>query len=365
MRNILTSIDYRLSLIFKRVISNLSIGEKHEPLALFRIILGVFALIQNTYYGGFTTLPPSLYNPQKMNFIGLWDTVPSDQLIIWLDGLLILLLVALILGIKVRLVSFLVFIITIFLEAYKYSYGKIDHAILYNLTFIVISFCNTGTQYALWKDKPVSDKTQSIAIALFGTVVSFGMFTAGLPKLLSWIDFDLSTSGILRWYYYGYYMSERTFLLAPFFKNIPLVLVELADYIIPLFEVSGLFFLFLSRKYWRIWLVLLCVFHFVTTLILNIPFTIHVIVYSIFLLPYRFPNIKISNVGMFSLIIPISIGLGLNFLLARIMFASRSVFEINIDIYSSTLLWFAAIVIYFPVVLNLENQHHSKIDCSD
>ena len=36
-------------------------------------------------------------------------------------------------------------------------------------------------------------------IALMALLVAFGFFSAGLPKALKWIDFDLSTSGVRSW----------------------------------------------------------------------------------------------------------------------------------------------------------------------
>src|SRR5690606_36142347 len=113
-------------------------------------------------------------------------------------------------------------------------------------------------------------------------------FTAGYPKSLVWIDFDTSTSGVFSWFYPSYFTLGYDKLLADYFFFVPLWIAEIMDYTAVLFELSGILFLIYSRKSWRFYLILATIFHLVNTLFLNIPFTLHVVVYGIWLLSPQF-----------------------------------------------------------------------------
>jgi hypothetical protein len=64
--------------------------------------------------------------------------------------------------------------------------------------------------------------------------------------------------------------------------RIPRLLLELADYVAPAFELSGFAFLLYSRRAWRLWLLLACGFHLGNALLLNIAFTQQALTYLIF-----------------------------------------------------------------------------------
>jgi hypothetical protein len=57
----------------------------------------------------------------------------------------------------------------------------------------------------------------------------------------------------------------------------------LFDYAAVALELSPLFFLLHSRKGWRVWLLIVCAFHLVNTLLLNIAFIENTMVYLAFI----------------------------------------------------------------------------------
>jgi hypothetical protein len=90
-----------------------------------------------------------------------------------------------------------------------------------------------------------------------------------------WLDFDLSRNGYLAWFYFGYFNMGRHHLLAPAVFSFPVWLFELFDYTAVLFENSGFIWLLLGRRPWRMWLLVAAGFHLTNTLLLNIPFDVH------------------------------------------------------------------------------------------
>jgi hypothetical protein len=114
------------------------------------------------------------------------------------------------------------------------------------------------------------------------------MFSAGFAKALRWINFDLSTSGFLSWFYSGYYTLDRKLLLAPLVLKVPPAFFKIADYAAVLLELSPFFFLLAGRAGWRAWILIATCFHLANALLLNIPFYIHVLVYLPFVALARF-----------------------------------------------------------------------------
>jgi hypothetical protein len=149
-------------------------------------------------------------------------------------------------------------------------------------------FTNSGTNFAIRKDKKLAVNMQRRALALLALIICFGMFTAGFPKLINWVDFDLSTSGFLHWFYPGYFNVENNKLLTPYIFGAPPVLFELADYTAAIFEVSGIYFLWKGKKHWVFYLLIATFFHLANLLVLNIDFTQNVLCYAIFIVPTLF-----------------------------------------------------------------------------
>jgi hypothetical protein len=113
-------------------------------------------------------------------------------------------------------------------------------------------------------------------------VLAFGMFTAGIVKLRGWVDFDLSTSGLIRWFYPNRDMLGRDRLLASFVPGAPPILLELAEYLAVLMEMTAVVFLLAGRRAWVAYLAVVTTFHLANVLVLNIAFSGQVMTYLVF-----------------------------------------------------------------------------------
>ena len=254
-----------------------------ESLALFRIIFGLFMLLFSTPHTRWLgSVPQAFFNPPYLSFANLFRDFPPAPFFYALDILAVLLLGCITLGIKARFSSLAFFVVAVLGNSFAYSFGKIDHSFLSLALVLCLAFSTWGTRYALLPDKPHSFDNRRLSLSVFAVLVAFGMFTAGFLKALYWVDFNVNTSGFLRWFYSGYYTLGRTELLAPFVTYVPTSFFELADYTAVFFELSGFIFLLLGRRAWRSWLLAAAAFHLINTLVLNIGFNRHFLVYLAF-----------------------------------------------------------------------------------
>jgi len=280
----ITYIDALLHGFFKRV--NESTAITTLQLACFRIFFGATLLVYFLpSWSWLKDVPPAFYNPRVLSFAALTDAYPSFAILAATDLVVILLLLCITLGIYARVALLLMFVVSSIFFSYSFTLGKIDHYTnLFLFAYIVLAFTNSGTQLALVKDKKVSTVTQTRALSTMGIIIAFGYLTAGILKCARWIDFDLTTSGFLDWFYGSYFKDDHQYLLAGYVFKIPVFFYELADYTVAILEVSGFIFLWKGRKYWRIFLVLCGTFHLLSLLTLNLGFTLNVLCYGIFLI---------------------------------------------------------------------------------
>lgn len=284
MKNLLSSIDSGLGRIFDRIIENCMVGTLQ--LAYFRIFIGLFFLsIFMPSWEWLGNVPQGFFSPHYFSIANLFDSFPPKIFFLILDVVIILLFGLVTLGIYTRISLLAIFLLCCFGYNFSYSFGKIDHGTtLFLFAILTLVFTNCGNKLALVKDKPLPIKLQKYALAGLGIIISFGLFTAGLPKLIIWIDFNLDNNGFLSWFYPGYYMFDRQYLLANTVFNMPYFSFEIADYLAAVMEVCSVLFLLAGRRAWRIYIIILCVFHLLNVLILNIPFTLNVAAYGIFII---------------------------------------------------------------------------------
>ncbi|MBC6400858.1 MAG: hypothetical protein GDA37_07595 [Ekhidna sp.] len=309
MKKATNSIDLRWASIFEQVKANAHVSDDGISLPVVRILIGTYMLcFGTTSWTWIAQFPDSFHRPHVFNIVGqIISEFPSYEVLIVLEWMYIFSLVAIITGVKPRIFSLAAFALQIFLHGVAFSFGKIDHAILLTFLFFVLSKTNAGCKLAIYPAKPFPIDKQDTYTGVFAFIICFGLFSSGFPKALMWIDFDTRTSGILRWYYEGYYSLNRRELLAPYFVYVPTYLVELMDYIVPLFEMSGFIFLLRSKRHWRLWLWLLGLFHLSNLLILNISFKQYLIVYGFFLFPSVLLLFKRNNYLLVLFLICISI----------------------------------------------------------
>lgn len=283
MIRLLTSIDLALKRFFDCV--ELSTHVNTQQLALFRVFFGAIIICYFLpSWSWLNDVPPGFFDPQFLSFAYLTDNFLPGYIYVFLDMVVIILLLLITLGVYTRRCLLLLCFLSSILYSYSFSFGKIDHYTnLFLFTYPVLAFTNSGTKYALRKDRILSSRTQTVSLIVMGIIIAFGYFNAGLAKCLSWIDFNPNTSGFLDWVYYSFFNSENQYLLAPYVFSIPNNLFEPLDYLAALFEVSGFFFLLRGRKYWLFYLTIASVFHLTNLLVLNLSFALNVLCFGIFI----------------------------------------------------------------------------------
>ena len=274
----------------------------------YRQLLGLFLLFfhlpQFTYL---SQLPAELFQPFPLSLAGIFPTSPGAATWLAIEGLLAGAAAALTLGWRPRVAGGLFALGYTFGHSYLFALGKINHHGF--LLLVLVGGSLIGWERGTYR-----------AYRLYGTAVAvllcFAMLYAGQGKVRNWIDFDLATSGLLNWYFEGYYLLERRYLLAPFVPHAPAWIRELADGLAALFEVVAVICLVAGRRWWLGWLLMAGVFHLTTTLLLNIPFEVHAVVYLLFLPIPIHPHL--SRVVVYGLV-----ALGVGFRLAQWLLAAR------------------------------------------
>jgi hypothetical protein len=287
MTKSLTFVERILTICWQRLEDTCS--NDARSLGLFRIFWGIFVLLFVAPYSAWVgQVPQSFYNPPVLSVAFLFAGFPPYWLMLAGDLVRIWLVVLITIGVKTRVCTIVLCLLTFISTNFAYSFGKIGHDILLWAVALCLAFTDWGVTYALVPDRRINPKVAARALATAGVLIAFAMFTAGFDKALHWINFDLSTSGFLCWFYSGYYTLDRKLLLAPFVLKVPPQSIKILDFAAVAFELSPFFFLFAGRAGWRAWILIATCFHLANALLLNIPFHIHVLVYLPFVALARF-----------------------------------------------------------------------------
>jgi hypothetical protein len=278
MKATLIFVERFLGIGWKRIEDSCS--NDARSLAVFRIVWGVFILLFYAPYSAWVAqIPQAFYKPPVLSAAFLCTGFPPYWVLLTMDLARIWLVVLITIGVKTRICTILLCLLTFGSSNFVYSLGKIDHDALTWAVALCLAFTNWGVAFALIPDRPVKPKVAARASATAGVLIAFGMFSAGFEKALHWINFDLSSSGFLSWFYPLYYTLGRTFLLAPVVLKVPPQFFKVCDFVAVALELSPFFFLLAGRVPWRFWLLTATVFHIANALLLNISFYLEVLVY--------------------------------------------------------------------------------------
>lgn len=287
MKQCLTSIERLFEGAWLRVRDATDMSD--AALVYFRVIFGLFMLL---FYmpaiAWVGDVPPGFFFPPIISIAYLFNDFPPGWLFQLHDLLMPVLALGVMLGVRARWCGLAMGVMGMMLATFEYCFGKIDHMILIWAAILCLSLTNWGSMMAVMPDKPLrlNGKDSNPSLAILGICIAFGFFTAGVEKAQNWIDFDLQTSGILKWLYPGYFELDRDIMLAPYMFDLPRPVIEAMDYTAVIFEVSALFMLLSSRRAWRIWLFVACVFHWINVATLSITFQVHTIIYGVYLMPW-------------------------------------------------------------------------------
>lgn len=354
MKELLYSINHLNKVFWSRVVRSTYLDVK--SLCVFRIIVGVFLLC--VYCPSFSWIadsPQAFFNPPVLSIANFFHRFPSKEFFLIIDLISLLSAVFITIGIKARISTFIYVFISIIGYSFQFSFGKVDHNILMYAMLFCMAFSGWGAYLAVVPDEVPNKNSTAQSLSLLGVLISFAFFSAGFGKALHWINFDLSTTGTGGWFYSVFYeLEKQQFLLAPFIKYLPFWSFKVMDFIAVCFELSPLLFLLTSKKAWRAWILIACLFHTFNTLMLNINFISIGIIYLAFAnFTHLFNKIKyfysLKLVRPFiyvclSLIIFVRINYSINSITATNIFLPGNLIEINL--YFAIIIWIIILLLF-------------------
>jgi hypothetical protein len=258
-----------------------------ESLGIFRWIYGLYLLLfQAPHFGWLDQAPRAFFDPPLLSLGYLVGRFPPAPFFTLLDAVCIASLCLVTVGLRTRAFTAALLAGQLVGFSFQYCFGKIDHDNVLLLSVLVaMLLADWGRHHSIdaWLHPPERAPARAErGMALLGVLLAFGMVSAGLPKAVSWIDFDLRTSGFLWWYYPGRHSLGRNLLLADLVPRIPPLVLEAMDYVGPGLELLGFPALLGSRRTWRAWLLACCLFHLGNALVLDISFAGQAVCYLAF-----------------------------------------------------------------------------------
>ncbi len=256
----------------------------NKELSIFRILycsLTIF-IIGIPNYSWLGNHPAIIFNPPKYSIAALFHDFPSAFFFELLSLALVICFILLLFGLYTKTVSLLLSFLMLFGQSFMFSFGKIDHNILFVLLPMLLAFSGWGNYYSIDNIRKKHLPSGTWLITIVALTVGFAMFTAGVPKYLhGWLD--VSTQATQGYFIKKYYSIAEPALIAPLLIKIKsAVFWESLDYLAVIFE---LFFLVAVFKpgVFRFFIFLALWFHFINGVMINVFFVSNYLVYLLFL----------------------------------------------------------------------------------
>lgn len=266
-----------------RHVAWLSMNYAPNPTAfgVFRILFACSIILKPARYNWAAGLPGEFYNPGPGLQL-IYGGVPSAWYVDGLQLLQYLTAVWLIVGWRTTAASIAVVVVHILGSSAIYSFGKVDHSILYDILPLFMAAAGWGARISI-DSRSRPRETSGYPLVLWSVVVAFAYATAAAAKFVSgwW-----STAHYGAWSYVadGYLWGERSGVFARFaLDHSNPTLWKLIDWA-TLFAEGWLFIALLSPALFRLGMIILPVFHLSVFLTLDIEFGLYVFVYGPFLL---------------------------------------------------------------------------------
>lgn len=244
--------------------------------------------------------PDLLFQPPAFSYAQLLEGFPPAYVFVILSSLLVVFHFLVLFGLFTRFSSVALSILYLILYTFKFSFGKIDHSWIVTLWIpLLMGIAGWGSEYSM--DSALRNRKYRLhgwPVFILASILVFGMFSAGLPKLMSdWLSLD--TQAVRARFISDYFISERQDLLAPLFLKIEFLPIwEFFDYVGVFFELGFIFVLF--RKRFLSWYIVIAIFfHIMNLLMMNIDFSGNLPIYLMFI-PFVHLFEKIPNVTMSS-----------------------------------------------------------------
>jgi len=261
------------------------VSEGYRPapraFAVLRIAFAIYVLIWPRDIGWIAEMARVAYAPPPGPFALLAGPPPSavtTSLEVIRFGVALLVLV----GWRTKLSSAVLSVVLVICSGLAYSYGKVDHLILFDLAPIFLGLGGWGCAYSIdsWRRK--AGETCGYVIFLYGTFVAFAMFTAAAAKAATgWLN---PARQATRAFVAEAAVSPRSGPLTEWFLHLDYSLIwKLLDYV-TLFAEGWLVLAVFFPTLFRCGLLLMGVFHVGVWLLLGIDFHPYIFVYAVFFL---------------------------------------------------------------------------------
>lgn len=249
-------------------------------LARFRIIFSVGALLtlfDFSWWGGY---PSAMYLPPPGPF-QLLGGFPPVWFAVSLEIAVALALACLAFGYHTRIAGWAATVLMIIGFGFTYSFGKIDHPILFAIAPAVLGFSGWGDELSI--DKLRGARRVGFrpwVIRLLALLIGLAFLTAAVSKLRAgWL---LPGTQAVRREVLSAYVDGNTGGILPFLVSLDLpALWEVFDWATVILEFS-IIFCALSWRAFRVAISIATLFHFGVYILLTISFGFNVLVYGAF-----------------------------------------------------------------------------------
>jgi len=261
-----------------------------KTLGIFRIFYGIFTIfiLGILDLRVLSTLPNYIYDPPLLSIASFTSGYPGYYFFLILSLLIFFLHFFVLFGYKTRVSSILLTVLSLIGYSFYFSIGKINHGQMVLVWIpLLLGLAGWGRAYSVDSYRYSSKATYDVKgwpVFLLVSILVFGMFSAGLPKLMGgWLD--PHTHAVRGHFLMRYYVLNRQGFLAPYFEKLKSSFIwEGMDYTAVIFELSFLIMLF-RKKYLQFYVILGLIFHILNLLILNISFIPNIVIYML-LFPY-------------------------------------------------------------------------------
>ena len=229
-----------------------------------------------------------LFSPPLLSFAGLFHQFPDPWFFLLLTILNLVFFMLMFLGVATRWTSLLFTITCLIGHNFWYSFGKIDHLILWYIAPGFLGFAGWGKYFSVnifkikRNDTEVLISTNALLIFIFALSIGFSMFTSAAEKMEGgWLTWQ--GEGVRFNFLKNFLSLNRANLLTqPLIAYDNHIFWKFMDYSALIMEL-GFIFSLIRIHYFRIFLAIGVVFHMLVLLMFNIPFYSNLIVYLIFL----------------------------------------------------------------------------------
>lgn len=278
-----------------RAVDWISAGYRPSPraLAIVRVCFALYVLIWPINIAWIGEMPAVAFNPPPGPF-ALAPGPASAGIVSALAVIRAIGALWVLIGFSTRIASTLLTVVLVVCSGLAYSFGKVDHQILYELAPLMLGLAGWGSAWSVDALRRRAAPVSGYAMFIYGTVIAFALFTAAAVKAASgWLS---PARQATRFFIESSTHSERQGLLTIWILHFDSTLFwKCFDYA-TLFAEGWLVVAVFFPGLFRIGLLMLTLFHIGVWLLMGINFSLMTFVYiGFFLRPLSqwFPEIAL------------------------------------------------------------------------